>query len=82
MPIFWSRIFLQLFGQRDVLHRHAFELQPDLAELWSELGGQRLGELELVGRQVQERECRLAAMALLMFCSTRPRSWPSRSCTV
>ena len=46
--------FLQLFGQRDVLYRHAFELQADFFKLGCELLDQCLGKHQLVGRQIQK----------------------------
>ena len=70
---------LQLFGQRDVLHRHAFELQADLGELRAPAAvvSASANSIWLAARS--RNGMPLAAIALLMFCSTRPRSWPSRS---
>ncbi len=46
---------LQFFRQRQVLHRHAFELQADPGKLRGQLGGQGLRKSQLVGGQVQKR---------------------------
>ncbi|MPM37640.1 hypothetical protein SDC9_84258 [bioreactor metagenome] len=46
---------LQLFGQRHVLHRHAFELQADLLQRGRKVLAQRIGKHHLVGSQVEER---------------------------
>ena len=73
---------LQLFGKREVLHRHDFELQADFGELggasWAVSASANLSWLAARSRNGMPAD----AMALLMFCSTRPRNWPSTSCTV
>jgi hypothetical protein len=51
---------LQLLGQADVLHRHRLQLQAELGEFLGRRGRlQLLGELDLVGRQVQEGDAAL-----------------------
>ena len=52
---FLIKDLLQLFGQGDVLDRHAVQLQADFGELRRELGGEGLRKHELVRGQVQER---------------------------
>nr|WP_264567725.1 hypothetical protein [Rhodoferax antarcticus] len=51
---FLVEYFLQVFRQRDVLYRHAFELEADFLELGRQLPGQGLRKAQLVGRQVQK----------------------------
>ena len=45
---------LQLFGQRDTLHRQAVELDAEFGELGFELLRQRVGKHDLVRREVEE----------------------------
>ena len=47
--------FLQLFRQRQVLQRQAFELEPDLGKGRFQLAAQRGSKILLVGGQVQKR---------------------------
>jgi hypothetical protein len=59
MPIFWSRIFCSSSGSETVLHRHRLELQAEFLEVGRSRALDRLGELDLVGGQIEEGDAAL-----------------------
>ncbi|MNS79820.1 hypothetical protein D3C72_1134820 [compost metagenome] len=80
MPIFWSRIFCSSSGSETFWTVMFSSLMPIFSNSGTSWVASAVANwIWLAARSRKGRP--LEAMALLMFCSTRPRSWPSRSAT-
>ena len=78
MPIFWSMTFCSSSGSERFCTVMVSSCRPILAN--SGCSWVFSASANIVWLAARSRKATpLAAIALLMFCSTRPRSWPSRS---